>query len=285
MSEDQKPVEETAAEQPAPLDPRLAGVDRKTLDELAARVAERTGKTLSGSESPDAPVAAAPQPEQQEQKVPLGSDVKWDEYDLDANLAHLYPQAQLRVVPGQEEQGPQWIVQLDEVMTDERSSKPQFNKDGSVARDKKGQPLGAGEFITEMLNGPDDWSLLSMLPGSTGRLIMIFKRKRVIALPMPQPLKKETEVEPPTDPELKQVEGAALDWAAQQGLTPTEDGEKVESGLENAAPNSAVEHALSINPPTVREPHPGEGNEEASKADAAADAAGQALQGPDFGNV
>lgn len=250
------PENEMPPDAPAPateeVPAALAGVDHEQLEKLrkaVAQFAEGKGTTVSGSEDPD----SVPTDQRQGPEAPrvlTGKDVDWTEYDLDFNIAHLYQKAVFRDTP----QGPKWVVMLTEYYTDERSLTQHGQKT------KKGDPMNLGEFMTQMVNGSDEWHVVGMLPGSTSRGACVFERQYPYVLPDPVQLKKETEVEPPKEEELKRVEDAALDWMAEEGLTPAEESEtvEVEEAPDDACgeifipPTETLESkALSLNPPST----------------------------------
>src|SRR5689334_4218102 len=84
-----------------------------------------------------------------------GADVDWSEYDLDYTVRHLYPQAQYRETP----QGPKWVAMVDEFISTERDYK---NFDKRVnGRNGGEEPLNLGQYLNDMLNGPEGWKLVS----------------------------------------------------------------------------------------------------------------------------
>jgi hypothetical protein len=97
-----------------------------------------------------------------------------------------------------------------------------------------------------MVNGPDGWSIASIMPGSNGRAIVILRKQAPYVLPDPKPLNKMEEVEAPRDQELQATEEAALAFAAEEGLTPppvVEDDGTGEAVLEAGEDNEAALHA------------------------------------------
>jgi hypothetical protein len=137
----------------------------------------------------------------------LGKDVDWDEFDLDPNFAHFYPQAQFTVTG----QGPKWVVVLDEYASFERP----YNRTGV---DKVGDPCGLGAFITSKVNSPPEmgtgpWKMAALLPGTMGNGAVVLTRKVPIVLPDPKFLQKETKVDAPSEGELEKTNEAATKWA------------------------------------------------------------------------
>jgi len=279
----------------------LRGVPAEKLKELEAimqQFAQDKGvKTASGSEAvPE--VQAAQRQDQRKEQEPAGTfkgtDVDWSEYNLDYNLAHLYPKAQFVNTP----EGPKWAVTLDEFFTSELS----LGQHGM--RTKKGQALNAGEVLSEMVNSAEGWRIAAILPASLGRVGIVLQKKTTIVLPDPQRLQQGVEVAPPLDPELKVTEDAALDWMEKEGLTTPMEKDRVEGTLEeraqaqfaatDAAPRHLVKAALELNVgsmpapvPAGQQPRPARvastgGEPVIAGADSAADAFEQAMQGPDF---
>lgn len=178
----------------------IPGLDEEKMAALREKLKQfqkkdEAGTTVSGSEAVR---------DENVGPVSDGKDVDWAEYDLEYSVRHLYPQAMLREVNGE----PKWVVTLDEFYSDEMALRSHGK------RTEKGDPLNAGDFLNNMLNGPEGWKLISILPGSTGRCGLVLQRKVPYVLPDPRPLAKETVVEQLTDPELERVEKAALDYAA-----------------------------------------------------------------------
>jgi hypothetical protein len=82
---------------------------------------------------------------------------------------------------------------------------------------KNGEPLGAGEYATWMLNGPEGWKLVAFLPNGSGMVGIILQRKVRVSLPDPKMIETEVKVEAPTDAELKATEAKGLEWAGVAG--------------------------------------------------------------------
>jgi len=157
----------------------------------------------SGELTPEAIMAqkmASATPE----KPITGADVDWSDYELDPQIAHLYPRAILKI----DNELPQWISYIDEFHT---ASK---NFDGH-GLNKKGEPLGAGEYASMMVNGPEGWRLVAFLPAGVGMVGVVFQRRLPVNLPMPMMVRTTTEVAPLTDEELQNAERTGIEWAAQ----------------------------------------------------------------------
>ncbi len=242
----------------------LKNVDPAKLAELREKLAKfATGgkKTMSGSEAPaDAPP---------EQAVTTGKDVDWSEYDLDFSVRHLYKDATFRMTP----QGPKWVALVDEFYSTTRDFRNHGKKVNS-ARSTEQEPVNLGEYLSDMLNSPEGWRVISVLPASMDRAGVLLQRSVPVVLPDPKPLEKKTEVEAPKDGELVQVEAAAKAFMESEGLTPPT--EETQSSLE--------QQAIALNGPADRDPRNVLPTMSASMVrDAARDAAA-AMQGVDFGD-
>lgn len=269
-----------AANLPENIPPGLRQVDPEQLAKLRERVRKfvSPGKTtVSGSEEPDAGKPS----DVKQNSVLTGKDVDWSEYDLSYDVRHLYPQAVFRETP----QGPKWIVMVDEFYSTQRDWRNHGRKvhvPGSYDEDDV-EPLNLGEYLNDRLNCPDGWKLVSLLPLGMGQVGVLLQRTVPVALPDPKPLEKKTEVAPPTDPELEQIENAAIEFAGKLNLTPEPPvGENVG---EPVAVASLEQQALAINPPTEWDPVvDGERRDPDSCAPAAQEAgevAAVLLAGPD----
>lgn len=197
------------AEPPVPA--ALKDVDPEKLAAMRARLkkqVEASGqkpKTESGSEAPE-----------EKKGTTSGKDVDWSEYDLDFNLRHLYPEAEFRMTP----QGPKWVAMVDEFFSTSKNWK-QYGKTNNSPRslDKtETEPTNLGEYLNDMLNSPEGWRVVSLLPLGMSDAGVLLSRRVPVVLPDPKPLKKATEVEAPKDGELQQAEDAALKFAAEEGI-------------------------------------------------------------------
>lgn len=292
MTENQMPEQNEVTLDAVP--DALAEVPAEKLAALKALVqqfSEGTGTTASGSEATDeAPVAKS-----DGKGTFTGADVDWSEYDLDYNLAHLYPRAQFVETP----EGPKWAVTLDEFFTNELSL------GGHGKRTQKGAALNAGEVLSDMVNSAEGWRIAAILPASIGRVGIVLQKKTTIVLPDPQPLQLGTEVAAPLDPELKDTEDAALGWMEKESLTPVPESGRVEEVTEPSLAErfvhqlndptrvpDLIKSALELNAGTVPAPVPAGQQPSARRgyqdtlviagADTAADAVEDALAGPDF---
>lgn len=210
-----------------------AGVDLdqlQALKEKLSRIRASGEATHSGSEKP-ADVDAS-EDERLGGRVQLlsGRDVDWSEYDLDFNVRHLYPKAQQRHTP----EGVRWVASVVTF----HSTTREFNKHGVLVNapgsvDKAiTEPLNLGEYLGDMCNGPDQWRIAAVMPAGAACGLLL-EREYPVILPEPIRLKKEEEVEAPSDPELKAVEDAALDFMAEQ------NGLDIEPVLEDYTPEPA----------------------------------------------
>lgn len=208
-------------EQPE-LPPELAALDPEKLAKIRENIEKFKAsreQTVSGSEAPsDVPMI---EPASEGQRSPItGKDVDWSEYNLPYDVAHLYPRSFLR----QTEQGVKWVALVTEYVTVQRA----FEQRGKQLKD--GSPMNLGEYMTDMVNSRDQWRVVGMLPAGIGQGAVILAREVPIVLPDPEPLKKNTEVEPPRDEELNRVEKGALDWAQAEGCPTPELEEESANG-------------------------------------------------------
>lgn len=227
-AEEKVAVDETL---PAPLrevDPSILAGLRDKLKNFV----ERQGKTVSGSEDPDSAPTGEGAPATDEEGRPLGQamsgkDVDWSEYDLDFSVRHLYERATFRQTP----QGPKWVAMLDEFYSTERDLRnhgKKVNVPGSSIGEQ--EHVNLGEYLTDMVNGHEGWSIASVMPGSMGKAGVLLRKQSAVMLPDPQPLRRTEEVEAPKPADLKQIEDAALAFAAEEGLTPPAIEEDTQSG-------------------------------------------------------
>lgn len=216
------------------VDPEQLAKVRETLKRF-----KETKAAVAATPPPADPTAPAPP----KQGPPSGKDVDWSEYDLQYDIKHLYPMAQFRETP----QGPKWVVMVDEFFSTEKMWRGHGKKNNRPnALDKtETEASNLGEYLGDMLNGPEGWQVTSLLPGSTGMVGVLLRRPVPVVLPDPKLLQKETEVVPPSDPELQRVEEAALAFAAEEGLAPPVPEESLEA------------KALGMNAPTEYDPGAG----------------------------
>lgn len=203
----------------------LREVDQDKLKQVREKIKqfmEKRGTTLSGSEDPDSQargteVAGGADGDAPTGPINDGSKVDWSEYDLEYSVRHLYPRAVYRDTP----QGPKWVTMLEEFYSIERAGN-RHGKEVNVPNGKEGEkePHNLGEYMTQMVNGPEGWAIAAILPGSMGNALIVMRKQSAYVLPDPTPLKKMEEVEAPSDPELAGIEEAALAFAADEGLTP-----------------------------------------------------------------
>jgi len=136
-----------------------------------------------------------------------GADVNWDDFDLDPEIAHLYPRAILRTEYGAQ----QWVSYIDEFKTASKN----LGGEGQVGKNK--EPMNAGEYMGWMLNSKDGWKLGSVLPAGAGFLSIVLQRRVPVALPMPTLIQSDTvEVPALTDAELLETEMNSVKWAAEK---------------------------------------------------------------------
>jgi len=263
-------VEDPVAEEPE-VPAALRDIDPEKLRELKEKLAKFVkgkGTTESGSEAPVSPgTTEAPQAEPA--TLPTGRDIDWDEYDLDFNIKHLYPRAVARPI---QDGSIHWIAMIDEFYTTNRAGKQHgkmVHNPNDKDPDSKTEPLNLGEFLTAMTNGPEGWKIAALLPCGSETTVVL-QRQVPYQLPDPKPLKTmdtaDEEVEVPTDEELARTEQAALDFAAEEGLTPPEieQEEPEKLGTMHGQPLSpeeehkAVRDALTLNQGVTEEAPAGE---------------------------
>lgn len=164
-------------------------------------VAEPEAEKMPGEDQqPEEFAVAAP-------KEITGQDVDWSNFDLDPNLAHLYPLA--KFTPTLE--GPKWVALLEVIEFESAEFKV------SKAAQKQGKK-SLGDITTERINGSERWRIATVLSSGPGFGTVMFTRTVKIVLPDPRELRTEAELPAaPTDPELQQAEDAALGWIEEQG--------------------------------------------------------------------
>lgn len=217
---------------------------RETLGMPTAPAAPETSEDVPSPEFPELP--DAPQTDGglpvTEPQIVYGSDVDWSEFDLKTEIAHLYPRAYMKDTP----EGPKWMVDLE--MYDFRTAAYSVSNSPQVG--KKPRQPALGQIVTEMVNSPEQWRVVSVFANGSGMGVVMFGRKVTVGLPMPSLLKSEADVPvAPTDEELASAEQAGLDWIEREGQT------------------------TELPAPLVQ------------FADGAADEAVTALDGPDFGTI
>jgi hypothetical protein len=151
-------------------------------------------------------------PAKPEAEVLSGETVEWSEYRLEYSVKHLYKGARYQNTP----QGPKWVAMVDEFFSTERD----FRSHGKKVKNLRGEEIDAlnlGEFLNDMLNGPEGWKLISVLPSSSARAGILMQRAVPIILPDPVKIETETTVAAPKDEELAAVTSAADAFAAEVG--------------------------------------------------------------------
>jgi hypothetical protein len=178
-----------------------------TDDSFAAKIKALKERLGAGAQTltPEA-VEAQSNPDNIEVSPITGKDVNWDDYELDPRYAHFYPKAEL-VQVGDEMK---WIATVQEFHS---KSKP-INATG--IHEKSGEPKGFGEYITWMVNSPEGWRIVAILPGGISEGTVILQRQLRVSLPDPVMVETETVVAAPTDEELAAEEAKGLAWAASQ---------------------------------------------------------------------
>ena len=194
----------------------LADVDPAKLAMLRERLAafkKNEGKTISGSEDPDA--------------APESLDLT--KFEVDPELEHLYKRATAEDSPDGTRH---WFVIEHQYMIQTGA----WHIDGSgqaTGKNKQGVTLyrakGLDHIITDIINGPEGilsrqkgWRLSALLPNQMSNGVAVFERQVKRALPDPKPIVKPEEqpMEKTTDEELARMNDRAKEWAA--GQEPTE---------------------------------------------------------------
>lgn len=181
--------------------------EAKAVEQLAAQADAAAGESAESEGEPDAP-AGKPEPPKDAQPEPMD----WSKFELDPQLEHLYHKSQpVTMDDGSSAFVCPWVEF--------------YTVSQSVTK--------AGEFITQAINGPEQWQLSALLPNGSGLMTIVFQRTTRRRLPHPVLLETETKVEAPKDPELEATEAAALAWS---GDAPVEGA---------AAAGEAAEQALA----------------------------------------
>lgn len=275
-------VEPTIPAALAMVDPEKLAAIREKLSKFKKK--EESGTTISGSE--------AVEEDRPKGDVIDGKDVDWSEYELEFNMRHLYPKARFMNTP----QGPKWVVMIDEFYSTEKEFK-QHGQDCFTpgSQETMKEPRNAGEYLGDMLNSPEGWRLISMLPSSTGRIGLVLQRQAPMALPDPKEIKKTTEVDAPSDPELQRTEDAAMKFMEEEGLTPEQPAEDTGGGepTPSVPPGTLEAAAIAANGPADYVPNDlastpkirGDLHDLRVDARQAGQDAERALGGGDFGEV
>lgn len=198
MSEMKKLAEEQTQQSPETYDlengPLKSSVEklmeRLGLSADASGADGATGDTPPTEGEPDGPQEGKPSPQNNDD----GTEMDWSKFELDPGLEHLY-----------------------------HKSKPMELPDGTTGfvtpwveiKTKSLAVNTAGEYITQMINGSEQWQLSALLPNGAGLMVVVLQRTVRRLLPHPTLLQTETTVDAPKDPELQQTEDAALSWAGQ----------------------------------------------------------------------
>ena len=243
-------------------DPALAAKVKELKEKLGV-----TDETESTEELTEEAKVARSEADQGPPPAITGKDVNWENYDLDARYAHLYPTAEMLEMNG----GLQWVATIDEFKSDSK------NWTGTGVN-KLGEPRGAGDYLTWMANGPEKWKLVTILPDGSGLVGIIFQRKVRVALPDPKFIEKEVVVVAPSDVELTDLETQSLKWAGTNAGFVKEVSQKTDKAIVmGMKPEESTEQVQ------VRMENLIEGRDEPSLVTLAAKQADKARSGPDFG--
>lgn len=122
-----------------------------------------------------------------------GSKMNWVDYDLDKNYFHFYPRATLELL----EQGWKWTA-------------PYIEFNNQNVRFDKGF---LSEYLERELNGPNGWSLVSVVYNGAGQSNVVLRRVNKLVLPDPKKIGMG-EIEPPSATQLDAFDEKAKDWEA-----------------------------------------------------------------------
>jgi len=172
--------------------------------ELGERVKELKEK-LNIENKPPEPVE---QQSYSEESPIKGSDINWDDYELDPSYAHLYPKAILKEI----DNTVKWIAPLEEYFSISKAYSASGYYTGND-QERVGEPLNLGEYTSWMVNSRAGWQLVAFIPNGTGQAAIIFKRRVIMKLPDPVLIEHEAHVDNPTDQELKEAEEKSIEWS------------------------------------------------------------------------
>ena len=168
---------------------------KSSVEALMARLglsadASGTEDAIGSEGEPDVPQGGTAPSE----KADDGTTIDWSQFELEPSLEHLYHKSQPMELP---DGTTGFVTPWAEFKT-------------------KSVPVStAGEYITQMVNGSEQWQLSALLPNGSGLMVVVLQRMTRRLLPHPTMLVTETNVEIPKDEELQQTEDAALSWAGQ----------------------------------------------------------------------
>lgn len=147
-----------------------------------------------------------------------GSEVDWDDYELDPEFAHHYKTATFKKI-GEEFR---WVAKLTEFLSVSKGI------GSSGFHEKTGEPKNFGQYLTWMVNGPEGWRIAQIWSNGSGQASALLQRVVAVALPDPAPVLVTTEVEAPDDAELTEIEDKSLAWAGAENGQPDSNGESGE---------------------------------------------------------
>jgi len=197
VENEQKPVQDEAAQTEAPEYDLEKGSLKTSVEALMERLGLSGDAPAEGAPSVEELDAAAGEAEAQkdapEKDAPYDpAKEDWSKFDLDPNIAHYYPKSQ--------------IVDLGE-------GEMAFIAPKVLFKTKSCSTTGAGDYMTEMVNGPEQWQLSALLPNGSGLMVVVLQRVVRVRLPHPTLLPTETPIAAVKDEELQATEDAALSWA------------------------------------------------------------------------
>jgi hypothetical protein len=133
------------------------------------------------------------------------TETNLDDLDISPDMMHMYKKAKIKETP----EGPRFVAPYHEFTA---VSRP-YSSGKEPQMDKNGLPRNIGDYITMMINGPDNWKLSAVMPNGSGMCAAIFERTVSVALPTPEPLVKTEPTAAPTETDLAGLAARAAQWA------------------------------------------------------------------------
>lgn len=205
------------------------GLDPKAI-EGASEAATDAEVAANAADARTTPVqeVQAPETEAASEGALDPSKMDWSQYDLIPSIAHLYPRSAIKMTP----EGARFVVVLEVF---DFVSKP-YSK--------------LGKIVSDAVNGPDQWKLLTVYGDGYGAGVATLVRQQVYALPNPRLLQAEAEMPAaPQEPELQESEDKAVDWIKSQGMTVTEEDQVIPTLPVDVAEAAGLEAAAALKGP------------------------------------
>ena len=134
-----------------------------------------------------------------------------DDLDIAPDMLHMYKKAKIKETP----EGPRFVAPYHEFTAVTRP----YSSGKDPQMDKNGLPRNIGDYITMLINGPDNWKLSAVMPNGSGMCAAIFERTVSVALPTPESLTKTETTATPTDSDLAGLAARAAQWAEKTDVT------------------------------------------------------------------